>query len=359
MKRRQRAGLPIYPQDQDHQVGDAGFLFQQRTHKEQAQQGRKRPNYYYNTSSSYHQLLSSSHPKRQCDFTNFSLLDSMNLSSAGAGQNQAVSSFYSNLNHRQYLKLHHHDTNTNTADSDHLYNKENITSTAAQTQTPLFINSGNSFSSLLMGMGTTQSTEPFHLDFVPPGPGLKAELIASSYQTPPAPVVQPTATASSSGNTNTNNYLYKGRTSGLLDSLLAESRSLSFRNQRNQTNCEDFPQLMIENAATVLEEEEEDGDKCVHVENQWDDFTSSHSSIGLKVGDESIEETNSMDDDLLSLLNNFPSSMPLPEWYNKSNRPSNGSSSSAYMSTVRSSDLDSEQNLSPNPAATGLLEKYA
>ncbi|OMO83061.1 hypothetical protein CCACVL1_11585 [Corchorus capsularis] len=333
MKRRQRAGLPIYPQDQDHQaVGDAGFLFQQRTHKEQ-EQGRKRPNYYYynNTSSSNYHLLSSSQPKRQCDFTNFSLLDSMNLSSAGAGagQNQAVSSFYSNLNHRQYLKLHHHDSNTNTADTDHLYNKENIITTAAQAQTPLFINSGNTFSSLLMGMGTTQT-----VDFVPPGPGLKpAELIASSYQTPPAPLVQPTATASSSGtgNPNTNKFLYKEHTSGLLDSLLAESRSLSFRNQRNQTNCEDFPH------APTLEEEEEDGDKCVDLGNQWDEFSSSHSSIGVKVGDESIEETNSMDDDLLSLLNNFPSSMPLPEWYNKTNRPSNGSSSSAYMSTVRSS----------------------
>ncbi|KAF7839278.1 transcription factor MYB101-like [Senna tora] len=46
------------------------------------------------------------------------------------------------------------------------------------------------------------------------------------------------------------------------------------------------------------------------------DLSSSQSSTGKKaIGDEKdpLEEMNSMDDDLFSLLNNFPSQMPMPE----------------------------------------------
>jgi len=102
----------------------------------------------------------------------------------------------------------------------------------------------------------------------------------------------------------------------------------------------------ITNNESACTKERDDSSKFSEIQFTW--------TTGLKLGDESIEETNSMDDDLVSLLNNFPSSMPLPEWYNKSTRLSNESSSS-YMSTTDSNmvlDSTTPQNLSPALAAT-------
>ena len=73
---------------------------------------------------------------------------------------------------------------------------------------------------------------------------------------------------------------------------------------------------------------------------------------------ESIEEMNSMDDDLFSLLNNFPSSMPLPEWYTKTIRMSNESSSG--MTDGGNMVLDTKQKVSPvapGPAAKANLDR--
>ncbi|XP_007046374.2 PREDICTED: transcription factor GAMYB [Theobroma cacao] len=355
MKRRQRAGLPIYPQE----VGDdvAGILLQQQQEQEQQIQqyhGRKRPN-----SSSLSSFLSSSQGRKHDYISSFSFLDSMNLSSAG--QNQAISSCYSNLSHQ--FKLYHNTGNNidfalplspNSPflpSSSDLYN-ENIT---AQLSAPSFqfIDSGSldntlSFSSLLMGA----QTEP--IDFVP---GLKADL--GSSQTPPRPTTPASSYTSSGGvclvapSGNTINYCGLKGSSGLLDALLVESRSLS-RNER-QKNGEEFPQVIdkekgVMDAANVENEEEEvDANECV-VETHRDDFSSCPSSIGLKSGDESIEEMNAMDDDLHSLLNNFPSSTPLPEWYTKSTRISNNGSPSGNMA------LDAQQNVSPAAATTADLD---
>lgn len=40
--------------------------------------------------------------------------------------------------------------------------------------------------------------------------------------------------------------------------------------------------------------------------------------------DDPLEEMNSMDDDLFSLLNNFPSEMPMPDWYRRGKSQSLG-----------------------------------
>jgi len=317
MKRRQRAGLPIYPQDQVRDEVAAGFLVQQQKEQEQHQQipqyeqGRKRPNYNSCASSLSSYQLSSSKGKKQCNYNNipcnFSSLDSISLSSAG--QNEAVSSFFSNLNPHHYFKLHHHhhhhhhDNSTTATTANIIYSggsftqlalspnssfvpsrpdlcKEDITSAQLSSASSFQLINSGSFGSLLMGAAQTEPTE---VDFVA---GLKEEVIASS-QTPP----QPTATtpASSSGNTNNNSYCdqqLRGSTGGLLDALLAESRYLSVRNQRNKTNGQVFLQEIdkgkcVLDAASVEEEEgEPDGDKRV-VDNRRDDFGSnSHSSMG-------------------------------------------------------------------------------
>lgn len=64
-----------------------------------------------------------------------------------------------------------------------------------------------------------------------------------------------------------------------------------------------------------------------------------------------MEDMNSVDDDLMSLLNNFPSTMPVPDWYRRSSTMSNGqSSSSAGISGGNARVEEVPQNVSPKPA---------
>lgn len=354
MKRRQRAGLPIYPRTQQVRDEVAGFVLQQQQHAPQYQ-GREPPT----SSSLSSNFLSSSQDKNEHNYvSSFSLLDSMNSSSSA--QTQPIPSFYPNL-----YNTSNSSNNSGLApplppfvsSSSNLYN-QNIT---AQLPAPSFhYNSGSfeqalRFSSLLMG-------EP--IDFVP---GLNAEFPSS--QTPPEPTTTHTSSYKSSGSVcvvaalgNTNNIYCEPKgssTSGLLDDLLVESGSLS-HNERNKDGGE-FPQVIdkgkgVMDEVDVEEEGKDDGKNCV-VEKQWDDLSSSQSSMGVKPSDESIEETNSMDEDLLSLLNNFPSSMPLPEWYTKTTRTSNGSSSGGRSMIECNTVLDAQQNVSPAPAATASLNQ--
>lgn len=74
------------------------------------------------------------------------------------------------------------------------------------------------------------------------------------------------------------------------------------------------------------------------------------SMTGVKPSD-SIE-----DDDLLSLLNNFPLSMPLPEWYtNTTLMPASGDGN-GNITDVRNMVLDAPKNVSQGPA-TGNLDR--
>lgn len=70
---------------------------------------------------------------------------------------------------------------------------------------------------------------------------------------------------------------------------------------------------------------------------------------GMKPTEDPLEEMNSMDDDLLSLLDNFPSAMPAPEWYRGGHDISNGQSPEAASDNIR---LNTQQNASPAPVAT-------
>lgn len=67
---------------------------------------------------------------------------------------------------------------------------------------------------------------------------------------------------------------------------------------------------------------------------------------GMKPAEDPLEEMNSMDDDLASLLTNFPSAMPTPEWYRGGRHLSNGQSSGVESDNVR---LDTQQSASPAP----------
>ncbi|XVF42947.1 hypothetical protein PTKIN_Ptkin02bG0001200 [Pterospermum kingtungense] len=348
MKRRQRAGLPIYPQ----KARDGLIVPQQQQEQGQEQQirqyqGRKRPNCSSPISSNYNFGLISSNSQGKNELSsNFSPLQY---------SSSAIPSFYSN-------QLYTSSSNNSdfalsfspspfVSSSSNLYN-QNIT---AQFPAPLFqFNSGSfeqnlSFSSLQMGA----QTEP--IDFAP---GLIAE--QPSCQTSPQATSTPASSYASSGSVsavvasgNTSNYCEASKgSSGLLDALLVESISLS----RNKDG-EEFPQDIdkgkgIMDAANV----EEDSNKYINVEKQWDDISSSQPSMGEKPSEESIEEMNSMDEDLFSLLNNFPLSMPLPEWYTKTTRMSNGPSSGGGggMTAEGNMVLDAQQN---DVSPTGNLDR--
>lgn len=69
----------------------------------------------------------------------------------------------------------------------------------------------------------------------------------------------------------------------------------------------------------------------------------------MKSKKEPIEDVNSMDDDLTSLLDNFPTPMSVPEWYRANGEPSNDPSSTV---TDVNQALEIQQEALASPAET-------
>lgn len=70
----------------------------------------------------------------------------------------------------------------------------------------------------------------------------------------------------------------------------------------------------------------------------------------MKAREEPFEEMHSMDDDLTTLLSNFPLSMPLPEWYPGNSEISDGPSTT--MIGCSAEDISHQQNAAITPAPT-------
>ncbi|CAI0460452.1 unnamed protein product [Linum tenue] len=197
-----------------------------------------------------------------------------------------------------------------------------------------------SFTSLIMGdYDADQQLEPF-------GFGAVSEL--PSLQTPPRSASS-NATGGGGGgvclvaegldNANSNNNYGDGvNNSGLLDALLMESRTICGKRKADEMEIG-----VISSAAPA--EEEGNGDDAAAAQRTctavpfWgacddeqqqasrdgggearDTLVFAHSSAVMEPAKEGTaaviaEGMSSMDDDLLSLLTNFPSSIPLPEWY--------------------------------------------
>lgn len=158
--------------------------------------------------------------------------------------------------------------------------------------------------------------------------------------------------------------------SGLLDDLLVEARVLSGAKQRNGVSYEEAEKgkcVAREESEDEEEEEEEEegGIRSESVlknsretstgddENRTENFSScDQSSIGIEPSEDPLD-VSSVDDDLMSLLNNFPTSMPDPDWY-----PGGGediSNMETYASTTTSGDARQgvrnavPQDASPTP----------
>ncbi|XP_010276128.1 PREDICTED: myb-related protein B-like [Nelumbo nucifera] len=165
---------------------------------------------------------------------------------------------------------------------------------------------------------------PFEPDGITPS----GSAFSTKMELPSSQLPQPAATAAASGTTNDYKIPPLARSnSGLLDALLQEAQTMAACDEDSRR-------------------EGLSGDKCglngllgnalpsglVFSElgsvSQWDESNSAHSSIGAKTKTEPINEINSvLDDDLSGLLDIIPSTMSVPEWHSDSGEISNGQSS--------------------------------
>ncbi|EEF32712.1 transcription factor MYB101 [Ricinus communis] len=377
MKRRQRAGLPIYPQEFQEEANALNIHHQQDQQK------------HLNSScSSFSSFLSSS--RKAAYNPSLSLLDPINFSPAlDALQNHLSTSFYTNptLQFKSFgdnnannsslaLPLSPVSHRARSPSSISPFNENFAGQTITRTPLPFSYNTANfenmSFTSLIMGA----QVEPIGLV-----PGFKSEL--PSDQTPPCPNTPFSPNTSggvgekSSKNTDNENdnddnetvltEMHGNRNSGLLDALILESHNLSSKenlNDRNSLVASDKGKRVVGEPTEEGENEEEmEAAKRIKLpstnvdepsgENHYsDDMSSSQSSIGVKPTEDPMEEMNSMDDDdLLSLLDNFPSSTPLPEWYRRRNI-SNGLSSSPIGDDGRGHEVDEQDAASQEAQGT-------
>ncbi|XP_054811238.1 transcription factor MYB101-like [Prosopis cineraria] len=114
--------------------------------------------------------------------------------------------------------------------------------------------------------------------------------------------------------------------SGLLDAVLLESQDLSRRDSRkSKTNDSDAGRKLSMKRKRNADEEDKDIEQLQsdgkNGEFPRDDLSSQLSTEKKAVAlDDPLDGMSSMDDDLISLLNNFPSEMPVPDWYRKGER---------------------------------------
>ncbi|KDP22719.1 hypothetical protein JCGZ_01821 [Jatropha curcas] len=370
MKRRQRAGLPIYPQEFLEEPSP--FRIHQQQSHHQNQQGQQK---HHNSSSSspFSSLLSSSQ-KSTYNNSSLSLLDPINFSSSLDPLQNHLSSFYSNPAFQ--LKSFGDNSNPNSNNNNNTNSSlalplsqyarsspvtsipsfnQNFSSQAIPTPPPLppslHYNSNDfennvSFTSLIMGA---------HVEPIGLMPNSKSEL-PLDQSSPRGNTGGGRGVGGEASSKNNDNDITSetdlvaemqqdNRNSGLLDALLMESENLS---RKEKSKVENSLLLVasdkgkrVRNELTKEDKEEKEAIKRVKLsladgpgeasgENHYcDDFSSSPSSIGVKPSDqEAMEELNSMSDDLLTLLDDFPSPAPLPEWYRSRNMSGGFSSGS-------------------------------
>ncbi|ESQ51832.1 hypothetical protein EUTSA_v10016567mg [Eutrema salsugineum] len=323
MKRRQRAGLPLYPQEiqhhqrNDHDDDDDEFEFEFNSFQFQNQDHHNNHLQYTNssnTSSSSSSFSSSSSqpPKRLCLDPLISTNPVLNQIPDSPMNFQMFSLNYNN-------SLDHQNENnqfgfslplSSSSSSNELCNPNQLLELISESFDTNNTNKINdidamSYSSLLMGDHHDQIMRPSSFPLGLDNPVLELP----SYQTP---------THSLTSNTILENGVNldppASSNSGLLDALLEESQALSragiFKDVRVSPN-----------------DLREDQDKTVKMkfENRLMDHLNSSHQSSFETNPNHYKQYNeptmvkaTVDDDddiLMSLLNNFPSTTPLPDWY--------------------------------------------
>ncbi|XP_023531542.1 transcription factor MYB101-like isoform X1 [Cucurbita pepo subsp. pepo] len=189
-------------------------------------------------------------------------------------------------------------------------------------------------------------------------PGLETEL--PSIQTPPH------STTPASSGTSGGDGIMTGANSGLLDVVLLEAEARSRNGKQTKEESSSGGQLKRTAEQGSTEEQgannlnvgsvvgSSGGDAAVPAgENHSDGFSSTHSSSRKRQRMEPLEEMDSMvDDDLMSLLSNFQTGMPVPELYPNSNNDDLGINTHNDLSLCETNGNRDEDEQQPNVGTT-------
>jgi myb proto-oncogene protein len=297
MKRRQRAGLPLYPHEVQQEAAAFHLLLQQQQQQQQQQHHHQKPP-NSSTPASFSALLSSSQPRKLNHNPSLSLFEPMSFSSAANPfQN---SGFYSNPSNQFKFFSDNNNNNNNAAgytlplspvspfgsSPSTLFNQnlaaQSLSAPLLEFNSDSFGSSYNVSNSMVVG----PPCEPFGVVH-----GLETEL--PSNQTPPYSTTHASSTTSGDENligasSSANDYEIEPplthSNSGLLDALLVESQTLSDKSKGKELSADKGKSVVVD--ASTEEEDAMPVDSVLKTsgetsaENHWDDLSSSQSSIG-------------------------------------------------------------------------------
>ncbi|KAF4382662.1 hypothetical protein F8388_015490 [Cannabis sativa] len=364
MKRRQRAGLPLYPHDIRHYQNDNSQRHSTSSSSSFSSQFHQpKPNYapFHHHRSAFHSQPSDSAQIFNGNNTGFAL-----------PINSPVFSFGSSSSHPPMLNqstTHIPIPQTTLPNPAFQYNAHpggfncNFSNFNA-------IVTGPPFDAAVVGI---QSPLSHRVNMVTELPSTQTTPLQST--TTPASSYTNGGRGGGGGvgnNAEEFNFEEYRENSGLLDALLTEAQALS-RNEKSKRKASVLPATAKSKRASSENEDREvhtvgsesvfkyscetgsTGDENGRTENF---STSCHSSVGIEQKEEPVD-VNSMDDDLISLLNNFPTSMPVPDWYGGSgdrnhcnNKKEKSSVTSSFTRRVDEDDVVLEQDSSSVPART-------
>ncbi|KAA0040240.1 transcription factor MYB86 [Cucumis melo var. makuwa] len=310
MKRRQRAGLPLYPLE----IQQEATAFHLRNHHH---------HHHHNSTSAAGVATNFSVIRHKPDFSNQNSVSIFNFSSTMNNYQKNFndgSSFFSTPTSQ--FKFFPDNNNgggfalpLSPVSPFPQIGQQMNQSFSSPPQAAFQLSYGNYVCNSNSGLNSMILGAPYH-NLIP---GLETEL--PSIQTPPHSNT-PTSSGTSGGE-----GIMAAANSGLLDVVLleAEARSRNEKQSKEESSSAGEMKQRMDQGST----EEEDanlyvesvlgssvGEAATAAEHHSDEFSSSHSSSRKRPRMEPLEEMDSMDDDdLMSLLNNFQSGMPVPEWY--------------------------------------------
>uniref|UniRef100_A0A5B7BBT0 Transcription factor GAMYB n=1 Tax=Davidia involucrata TaxID=16924 RepID=A0A5B7BBT0_DAVIN len=294
VKRRQRAGLPIYPPDIEQQ---------HHHHQPDQQQQQRQPS---SSPSSFTSLFSSSQRSKPNFTPSLSPFNPINFSTAANPLQRHHNSSFLNNGSSFALPLSSYVSPF----SSTLFN-HSLPTELLPTPSSLQFNSGqfDDISQLPPSIGASFEL----IDLVP---GTEREF--PSIQSP-----------TSSGNTTGSDYM-------IAASSNADEYEIAPEFSQSQANSGLLEALLEESQALTRAEKSKKDQKLTTA------------GLGVKEKDP-MEEINFIDDDLPSLLDNFPLTVPVPDWYDGSGNTLNGQSSNMAQANA---GFDNRQEALRSPVAT-------
>ncbi|XP_043690869.1 transcription factor MYB101-like [Telopea speciosissima] len=317
VKRRQRAGLPLYPQDIQKQA--SAFHLNQNN---QTGSSPSLPAAQHLSTPQQHQKPNFCSPLSLIDPVNFPVTTTPLLAHHPA----------------PFLPTPYRFKAFRDNNSEGFSLPFSATSPQSNPPSPLFGQSPQ------FPLSPSLQLNSSNFDFNPPPPILgtlfetdSGSPFSMKLELPSSQQPQPADTATAASGTTANEYKITsplGRSnSGLLDALLGESHAIMGGDDSRRgglleekhglhglVSVSDAPPsgLVFCESATP---------RPLAFASRWDDSSSAHSSAGVKIKKEGIYEINSIEEDLRSLFDIIPSTMSVSQWYSDSGEISNGQSS--------------------------------